>query len=103
MKAKVDRNHLCEVKSFEKNVKDAPKSYVIISAFLGNKRLAVYGGFLVLRLRISTQNTVTITRSSTLLDFIRYEGRRIWLSQLFVALLYNKIVQKYTSKIKNYK
>ena len=39
---------------------DAPKSYVIIFAFLGNERLAVYGRFLVLRLRISTQtNTVT--------------------------------------------
>ena len=37
-----------------------PKSYVIIFTFLGNERLAVYGRFLVLWLRVSTQkNTVT--------------------------------------------
>ena len=58
-----------------KSITDAPKSYVIIFAFLSNERLAVYGCFLVLRLRVSTQNTVTITRSSTLLDFIRYKGQ----------------------------
>ena len=34
---------------------DAPKSYVIIFAFLGNDLLAVYRCFLVLRLHVSTQ------------------------------------------------
>ena len=38
-----------------KSITDAPKSYVIIFAFLSNERLAVYGCFLVLGLRISTQ------------------------------------------------
>jgi len=38
-----------------KQVIDAPKSYVIILASLGNERLAVYGCFLVLWLRVSTQ------------------------------------------------
>ena len=47
-----------------KSITDAPKSYVIIFAFLSNERLAVYGCFLVLRLRVSTQkNTVTKTSS----------------------------------------
>jgi hypothetical protein len=43
----------------EQSTGDAPKSYVLIFAFLGNKCLAIYGCFLVLPLRVSTQkNTV---------------------------------------------
>ena len=59
----------------KKSLLDAPKSYVIIYTFLGNERLAVYGRLLVLVRRVSTQNTVTITTSSTLLDFIWYDGQ----------------------------
>ena len=70
------------------NKRDAPKSYVIIYAFLGNERLAIYGRFLLLVLRVSTQNTVTITTSSTLLDFIRYDGQRIRLTHPRVPLSY---------------
>ena len=60
----------------------------IIFASLGNERLAVYSRFLVLRLRVSTQNTVTITTSSLLLNFIRYERQKIRLTHPRVALPY---------------
>ena len=67
---------------------DAPKSQVIIFEFLGNERLAVYGRFLVLWLRVSTQKNTVTTTSSLLLDFIQYEGRRFRISHLSVALPY---------------
>ena len=66
---------------------DAPKSYVIIFAFLGNEPLAVYGYFLVLQLRVSTQIN-TVTRYALFTRFYSgYEGQRIQLLHLFVALL----------------
>ena len=46
---------------------DAPKSYVIILASLGNERLAVYGRFLVLQLGVSTQKIP--------LDYVVYFAR----------------------------
>ena len=56
---------------------DAPKSYVIIFAFLGNERLAVDSCFLVLRLHISTQKIPLQRTSCILLKLICYEGQRI--------------------------
>ena len=53
---------------------DAPKSYVIIFPSLGKEHLAVYGCFLVLQLRVSTQKIPLQQTSCILLELIWYEG-----------------------------
>ena len=72
-------------------VHDAPKSYVIFFASLGNERLAMNGCFLVLLLRVSTQKIPLQRTSSTLLELIRYDGLKRKVVYLFTYIQYNSV------------